>query len=37
MTIYNSYFDFVDHINKGHYFDLDMPAHTVRVFTVRQE
>ena len=24
MTIYNSYFEYVDHINKGHYCDLDM-------------
>ena len=24
MTIYRTYFDFIDYINKGHYFDLDM-------------
>ncbi len=24
LEIYNSYFDFIDYINKGHYFDLDM-------------
>lgn len=24
MEIYKSYFDFIDYINKGHYFDLDM-------------
>lgn len=24
ITIYESYFDFIDYINKGHYFDLDM-------------
>jgi hypothetical protein len=24
MEIYRSYFDFIDHINKGHYYDLDM-------------
>jgi len=24
MTIYRTYFDFIDYVNKGHYFDLDM-------------
>ena len=24
LEIYNSYFDFIDFVNKGHYFDLDM-------------
>ena len=24
MEIYKSYFDFIDYVNKGHYFDLDM-------------
>ena len=24
MAIYNSYFDFADYVNKGHFFDLDM-------------
>ena len=24
MTIYRTYFDFIDYVNRGHYFDLDM-------------